>query len=88
MLCVPAIVLLMSVSQQLESFAAPGYGVPAYGAWYTGGVTSSAMPLGALGTGFVDLTSGAAFGESTTQNNWLKPQQVSGKCGISVLVGD
>ena len=88
MLCVPAIVLLMSVSQQFESFAAPGYGVPAYGAWYTGGVTSSAMPLGALGTGFVDLTSGAAFGENTTQNKWLKPQQVSGKCGISIMVGD
>jgi len=88
MLCIPAMVLLANVSQQLESFNAPGYSIPVSGVWYTGAAASSAMPLGALGAGFVDLTAGATFGESTAQNNWLKPRQVPPKCGLTIALGD
>ncbi|MCX5759487.1 MAG: GH116 family glycosyl-hydrolase [Candidatus Hydrogenedentes bacterium] len=51
------------------------------------GTAASAMPLGALGTGFVDLTSAGTFGESTAENNWLKPQQAPPGCGFSLLIG-
>ena len=87
MLSFPAVVLLCSVSQ-VEPFMAPGYGVPACGVWYAGGAASSAMPLGALGTGFVDLTSGATFGASTAENNWLKPEPVPAQCGLTMHIGD
>lgn len=88
MLSLTAMVLLLGVSQQAGTFNAPGYGAPVSGVWYAGGNASSAMPLGGLGTGFVDFTAGAAFGESTAQNNWLKPQQVPQGCGLTVQVGD
>jgi len=81
-------IFLYSVAQ-VESFPVPRYDdVLVTGVWYVGGPVSSAMPLGALGTGFVDLTSAATFGDSTAENNWLEPRPVPAKCGLTVRVGD
>jgi uncharacterized protein (DUF608 family) len=85
---VSALILLMTVSQQPGTFTAPGLVFPAAGVWYSGGNASSAMPLGSLGTGYVDFTAGATFGESTAENNWLKPSQVPAGCGFSIQFGD
>ena len=79
---------LLIVSVGAETFSAPGYDVPATGAWYAPGEASSAMPLGVLGTGFVDFTSRATFGASTAENNWLHPQPVPEACGLIVRAGE
>ena len=84
---VPAVILMFSVAQA-NTFPAPGFAGPVSGVWYAGGSASSAMPLGALGTGFIDLTSGGAFGSSTAENTWLKPQPVPPQSGLALRVGD
>ena len=84
---IAAVVFLCGVAQ-VEPFVVPGYDVPVTGVWYTGGPASSAMPLGALGTGFVNLTAAGTFGDSTAENNWLSPRPVPAKCGLTVRVGD
>lgn len=80
-------VLISLTLCQVQEFHALGYSVPSTGVWYPAGTAASAMPLGALGTGFVDLTSAGTFGDSTAENNWLKPQQVAPGCGFSLLIG-
>ena len=87
MFSMPVLALVCCVTQ-IEPFAAPGYETPVSGVWYVGAPPSSAMPLGALGTGFVDFTDGATFGAATCENTWLKPQQVASGCGLTVRVGD
>lgn len=72
---------------EFTTFAAPGYDVPVSGVWYQPGQTTSDMPLGTLGTGFVDFTAGATFGAATMENNWLSPRAVSPECGFRVTIG-
>ena len=72
----------------LETFEAPGYAAPVCGVWYAPGETSSAMPLGGLGTGFVDLTSSGTFGACTTENTWLSPKPAAPKSGLTIRVGE
>ncbi|HUW61350.1 MAG TPA: GH116 family glycosyl hydrolase [Candidatus Bathyarchaeia archaeon] len=69
-----------------ETFSAPGYSAPVCGAWYQPGEASSAMPLGGLGTGFIDFTSAATFGDNTIENNWLKPRPTNLSSHLSVNV--
>jgi uncharacterized protein (DUF608 family) len=73
---------------QIETFNSPGYTFPVAGLWYSAGAATSAMPLGGLGTGFVDLTSAGTFGASTAENNWLQPRQVPAKCGLWIYVNE
>ncbi|MBI4556017.1 MAG: hypothetical protein HY706_00410 [Candidatus Hydrogenedentes bacterium] len=85
MLMLPA-ALFFHAAAQIEQFTAPGFGAPVAGVWYAPGEATSALPLGALGTGFVDFTSRLTFGNTTTENTWLKPQSVGTKCGIEISV--
>jgi len=78
----------LAAGPQFETFDAPGYGVPVCGAWYQPGEAASNMPLGGLGTGFIDFTPAGAFGETTVENNWLKPRPAFPDSLFSVGVGE
>ena len=84
----PLLGLFLCAAAQPEPFEAPGFDVPVAGAWYEPGKASSAMPLGVLGTGFVDFTSRATFAASTAENNWLRPQPVGAASGLTIRVGE
>lgn len=80
--------LMLEAMPQLETFQAPGFEMPVVGVWYAPGEAKSALPLGALGTGFVDFTSSATFGANTCENNWLNPRPSANGCGIEISVGE
>lgn len=83
------LLLVCRFAAQCDEFSAPGYAHPVVGAWYTSDArAASAMPLGALGTGYVGLESDGTFGEAVMENNWLEPQQVNGDCGWTIEAGD
>lgn len=72
-----------------EPFRAPGYPAPVAGAWYTSESPAvSGMPLGGLGTGYVDLKSNGTFGDAVLENNWLAPRAVDELCGWTIKAGD
>ncbi|HIE52563.1 MAG TPA: hypothetical protein EYP85_12475, partial [Armatimonadetes bacterium] len=56
------------------TFRARGFTVPVTGLWFAAGQARSAVPLGGLGTGYLDLNSDGSFGRATLHNNWLAPQ--------------
>ena len=83
---VPALFCLHAATECAE-FDAPGYDTEVCGAWYAPGEAADGMPLGALGTGFVDLLPSGAFGNHVTQNNWLEPRPVARGSGFVVEAG-
>ena len=85
---VPILVFFLAAAPgpQFETFNVPGYSGPVCGAWYTPGQAASAMPLGGLGTGFIDFTAAATFGDNTIQNNWLKPASTNPSSYLSISV--
>ncbi len=85
MASIPVLVVMWCFAQT-GTFGAPGYHVQTSGVWYAEGSASSAMPLGTLGSGYIDLTAGGTFGSSTAENTWLKPQDVPGQAGITLQV--
>ncbi len=87
MLCL-FVSLAVIAAPEFQTFNASGYDVPASGVWYENGEAQSALPLGALGTGFIDLLSDGRFGEATTENNWLRPAPVGSRSGWFVEAGD
>jgi len=80
--------MMMGAAPEFQTFAAPGYGVPVSGVWYADGAAQCAMPLGALGTGYVDLRSDGRFGETAMENNWLRPASAGSQSGWFVQAGD
>lgn len=86
----PMLILFLAAASapQFETFSAPGYSAPVCGAWYKPGEAASAMPLGGLGTGFIDFTSAATFGDNTIKNNWLKPRPTAPGSMFTLRVGD
>lgn len=68
-------------------FEAPGYGTPASGVWYECGRAAEGVPLGALGTGFLEFTSAGVFGVNTLENNWLSPTPAGPRSGFLLRVG-
>ena len=87
-MCVLPVLLLVTSVPELAAFEAPGYVSPVAGVWYGPGEAKSALPLGGLGTGFVDFTSAATFGENTTENTWLHPAPSAENAGLEVRVGE
>ncbi|NIA16424.1 MAG: hypothetical protein GWP08_20380 [Nitrospiraceae bacterium] len=81
------VMAVLCASPGIETFAAPGFSTDVPGVWFEPGEAASAMPLGGLGTGFVDLTSAATFGVCTTENTWLSPQPAAADSGFLVSVG-
>ena len=82
-----SVMFLVQAAPELDTFQAPGYEQPVSGVWYGPGEAASALPLGGLGTGFVDFTSRATFGANTIENTWLRPQPSGAKSGLEVAVG-
>lgn len=72
---------------EFSEFDAPGFSQPAAGVWYEAGTASSNLPLGTLGSGFVELSSSGAFGNSSAENNWLAPQPTGASSGFDLSVG-
>src|SRR2546421_12503249 len=60
----------------------PGYSVPVSGRWLGPGQNQSGIPLGGLGTGFIELRPDGLIHDTVLPNNWLKPEPVSG-CGLT-----
>lgn len=85
MLSVSTVFLSMALCQ-LQQFNGLGYTVPASGVWFPAGTAASGMPLGALGTGYIDITSAGTFGNSTLENNWLKPRPAAPGCGFALVI--
>ena len=83
----PLLSLLVAVPH-FETFTPAGFNVPVAGVWYEAGEATSAFPLGALGTGFIELNSDGTFGNTTCENDWLKPKPVPANCGFEIGVGD
>lgn len=83
-----SLLLMISMGAQLESFDAPGFDEPITAIRYAPGEASSAMPLGGLGTGFVEIASSGALGNHVTDNEWLRPRPVATGSGVSLTIGD
>ena len=81
-------VLAVAMGANIESFEAPGFAGEVAGIRFAPGEATSAMPLGGLGTGFVDIASTGAFDNHVTENNWLRPQPIGQGSGIRLTVGD
>ncbi len=79
--------LFVQAAPQLTAIQAPGYKTPVPGVWYTAGEAMSAMPLGALGAGFIELSSAGTFGNVACENNWTKPVPCLPESGLEVRVG-
>ncbi len=79
---------LLVAAPQFDSFTPVGFGVPVTGVWYQAGEATSAFPLGALGTGFIELNSDGTFGATSCENDWLKPKPVPASCGFEIKAGD
>ncbi len=79
---------LLVAAPQFDTFTPAGFKVPVAGVWYEAGEATSAMPLGALGTGFIELNSDGTFGATSCENDWLKPKPVSANCGFEISVGE
>lgn len=80
-------VFFLHAAPDFQTFDAPGYSTPVSGVWYEAGEASSPIPLGALGTGFVEWGSDGRFGASTAENSWLHPTMVGTRSGLEFLVG-
>ncbi len=52
----------------------PGYNAPAFGRWLDAKSNGSGLPLGGLGTGFLELRPDGTVRDSCLWNNWLKPR--------------
>ena len=86
MLALCAAILIQAAD--METFNAPGFDVPVSGIRFVAGEATSAMPLGGLGTGFVELQSTGAFGAHVTTNDWLHPQFVAKGSGLQIRIGN
>lgn len=53
---------------------------------YKNGEARSGMPLGGLGTGYIELLSSGAFGNSTVQNNFLHPTPLPQECYLFIEI--
>ncbi len=84
MLLVP---LLVHAQPQFERFEAPGFARPVSGVWHTQDTLKSPIPLGAMGTGFIEMTASGAFAAASVENDWLKPCPVSPESGFVIQVG-
>lgn len=80
--------ILVHAQPHFERFDAPGFPRPVNGVWHTGDTLKSPIPLGALGTGFIEMTADGAFAASSIENDWLKPRPVSPDSGFVLQVGD
>ncbi len=59
-----------------ETIAAklPGFRTQAYGRWLAAKDNQSGVPLGGLGTGFIELRPDARIHDMVTRNNWTSPK--------------
>lgn len=76
--------LCLGVQPVLESFVAPGFAERVSGVWYAAGQLTSPMPLGGLGTGFIELNGDGTLGAMSVENDWLKPKPVSEYSGFVI----
>ncbi|HNT89161.1 MAG TPA: GH116 family glycosyl-hydrolase, partial [Candidatus Hydrogenedentes bacterium] len=79
--------MLLHALPQFDSFDVPGFSRPVSGVWHTAATLKSPLPLGALGTGFVELTASGAFGAASVENDWLKPRPVEPESGFVLRIG-
>src|SRR5262249_316972 len=60
----------------------PGYSIPVSGRWLGPSQNQSGVPLGGIGTGFVELRPDGLIHDTVLHNNWRKPAPVPG-CGLT-----
>jgi non-lysosomal glucosylceramidase len=89
MLLLPVAMMMLSAAPTFETFQADGFGdTRVSGVWYSTGETAGGIPLGGFGTGYLELKSDGRFGETTMENDWLKPRPVTPGSGFVIRVGD
>lgn len=79
--------LCLGAQPMVETFSAPGFENAVSGVWYEAGQLKSPMPLGGLGTGFIELNGNGTLGAMSAENDWLKPKPVSENSGFVIEVG-
>ncbi|GEM_PF-1133479 len=62
---------------QTQKFLIPDFSVPVFGIWLTPKQNKSGVPLGGLGTGFLELRPDGKFHDAVLQNNWLHPKPLA-----------
>lgn len=60
-----------------------GFSSPVYGRWLTSSAARSGVPLGGLGTGFVEIRPDARIHDTVTRNNWTSPRPPA-SCSLSL----
>lgn len=68
------VIAMGKVMGQVQKFRIPDFSVPVCGVWLTPEQNKSGVPLGGLGTGFLELRSDGKFHDAVLQNNWLHPK--------------
>jgi uncharacterized protein (DUF608 family) len=62
---------------QFTEFAADGYKHAVAGVVYQGGNAVGGVPLGGLGTGYIDLNTNGTLGKCTAFDGWPKPEELN-----------
>lgn len=62
---------------EICQFSAEGFTEPACGVIYNGGRAASGVPLGGLGTGYIELNADGTLGETTIFNAFPKPRDLA-----------
>lgn len=71
----------------LTSFCFPAFQAVLPYVVYKNGEAKSGLPLGGLGTGYIEMLSSGGFGKSTIQNNFLNPVSIPSDCYLFIDVG-
>jgi len=69
----------------VQGITLPGYSGPVWGRWLVPEDNHSGVPLGGLGTGFLELRADGRFHDAVLQNNHLAPKSPAG-CGLTFTV--
>ncbi len=72
---------------EFQSFAAPGLREKATGVVFADGAADCGVPLGGLGTGYLELRSDGTLGASTQFNTFLTPHLFD-SAALAIAVGD
>jgi len=80
------VAMLLGMMPAFESARADGFDANVARVNYGAGDAASPIPLGGLGTGFVELNADGTFGATSIENDWLKPRPVGPGSGLIVQV--
>jgi uncharacterized protein (DUF608 family) len=73
-------------AETVQQAQLPGFKTPVWGRWIGPKDSRSGVPLGGLGTGFLELRPDGRFYDAVLQNNWLAPRPPAA-CALTLAAG-